>query len=147
MVFDSSCGFWNVHLVLLHHVEDMVESITKLRSDARLLCKMDHIFLLTSGPDTTQFAYYFFSPLLILLPIAFVFPIIGVTLCLYKCHWFLIEFDFIDWFIKLSNLPQNVRIQVIVVPSPTVRLSLKISSRLDLGKEKYGGPFTTEELG
>ena len=40
-VFDSSCGFWNVQSVLMHHVEDMVESITKLRSEARLLCRMD----------------------------------------------------------------------------------------------------------
>ena len=40
MVFDSACGFWNVHSVLLHHVEDMVERITNLRSEARLLCKM-----------------------------------------------------------------------------------------------------------
>ena len=41
MVFDSACGFWNVHSVLLHHVEDMVERITNLRSEARLLCKMN----------------------------------------------------------------------------------------------------------
>ena len=39
-VFDSSCGFWHVQSVLMHHVEDMVEGITKLRSDARSLCKM-----------------------------------------------------------------------------------------------------------
>ena len=39
--FDSSCAFGNVHRVLLNHVEDMVERMTKLRSDTRILCKMD----------------------------------------------------------------------------------------------------------
>ena len=39
-VFDSSCGFWNVQSVLMHHVEEMVERITNLRASARLLCKM-----------------------------------------------------------------------------------------------------------
>ena len=39
-MFDSSCGFWNVQSVLMQHVEDMVENITKLRSNAKLLCKM-----------------------------------------------------------------------------------------------------------
>ena len=38
--FDSSCAFGNVHRVLLSHVEVMVERMTKLRSDARILCKM-----------------------------------------------------------------------------------------------------------
>ena len=41
MIFDSSCGFWNVCSVLLHHVEDMVERITNLRSKAKQLCKMN----------------------------------------------------------------------------------------------------------
>ena len=39
-VFDSSCGFWNVQSVLMQHIEFMVENISKLRSNARMLCKM-----------------------------------------------------------------------------------------------------------
>ena len=39
-VFDCSCGFWNVQSVLMQHIEYMVEDIIKLRSNARLLCKM-----------------------------------------------------------------------------------------------------------
>ena len=42
-VFDSSCGFWNVQSVLMRHVEDMVENVTKIRSDARVLCRMDSV--------------------------------------------------------------------------------------------------------
>lgn len=45
-VFDSSCGFWNVQSVLMQHIENMVEDVTKLRSNARLLCKM--------GPEEVQ---------------------------------------------------------------------------------------------
>ena len=39
-VFDSSCGFWYVQSVLMRHVEDMVESVTEIRSEARRLCRM-----------------------------------------------------------------------------------------------------------
>ena len=39
-VFDASCGFWNVQSVLMRHVEDMVESVTEIRSEARRLCRM-----------------------------------------------------------------------------------------------------------
>ena len=39
-VFDCSCGFWNVQSVLMKRIEYMVEDITKLRLNARLLCKM-----------------------------------------------------------------------------------------------------------
>lgn len=37
-VFDSSCGFWNVQSVLMDHTERMVETVTNLRSNTRLLC-------------------------------------------------------------------------------------------------------------
>ena len=40
MVFDSSCAFWNVQSILMKHVEDMVEKITRLRSLACVLCNM-----------------------------------------------------------------------------------------------------------
>ena len=39
-VFDSSCGFWNVQSILMKHIGLMIEDVTKLRSNARLLCKM-----------------------------------------------------------------------------------------------------------
>lgn len=39
-VFDSSCGFWNVQSVLMQHIEEMVENMTKLRLNTRLLCQM-----------------------------------------------------------------------------------------------------------
>ena len=40
-VFDSSCGFGNVQSVLMQHIEFIVEDISKLRLNARMLCKMD----------------------------------------------------------------------------------------------------------
>ena len=32
------------------------------------------------------------------------------------------------------------------MPSPTLRFEDELPSRLDLGKEKYGGPFTIEQV-
>ena len=52
-VFDSSCGFWNVHAVLMRHVEDMVESVTEIRSEARILCRMDAM----NVTDTRMLSY------------------------------------------------------------------------------------------
>ena len=88
---------------------------------------------------------YMFSPLL--LPIALI--LLGFTLCLqrYKHHWFLVESGFKN--------PYKLVYKVIKFASehkhPVRRSAFtycedELPSRLDLGKEKYGGPFSTEEV-
>ena len=75
--------------------------------------------------------------------------ILGITLCLqrYRQHWFLIE--------PGSRNPYKLVYKVIKFASnhkkPVHRSAFtycedELPSRLDLGKEKYGGPFTTEEV-
>ena len=83
------------------------------------------------------------------MPIAFVPLLLGITLCL-KCHknkWFLIE--------PGSKNPYKLVYQVVKFASkhkvPVDRSAFtycedELPSRLDLGKDKYGGPFKTEEV-
>ena len=61
---------------------------------------------------------------------------LSVTLCLerYKHHWFLIDSG--------HTVCQNP-----IRRSAFTYCEDELPSRLDLGKEKYGGPFTTEEVG
>ena len=86
-----------------------------------------------------------FIPCLIYLAL----PILGVTLCIqrYKCHWFLIDSG--------SRNPYKLVYKVLKFAkdhtSPIRRSAFtycedELPSRLDLGKEKYGGPFTTEQV-
>ena len=86
-----------------------------------------------------------FSPCFILLPIVF----LGVTLCIqrYKHHWFLID--------SVSRNPYKLTYKVLkfakdhtypIRHSAFTYCEDELSSRLDLGKEKYGGPFTTEQV-
>ena len=102
-------------------------------------------------PSATVFSFvikalvYAFSPGLILLVIL----LLGVTLFLekYKHHWFLIE--------PGSTNPYKLVYKVIKFAkdhiNPIRRSAFtycedELPSRLDLGKEKYGGPFTTEQV-
>ena len=77
------------------------------------------------------------------------FIILGVSLCFarYKRHWFLIDSE--------SRNPYKLVYQVIMFAvkhkNPIQRSAFthcedELPSRLDLGKEKYGGPFTTEQV-
>ena len=89
-----------------------------------------------------------FSPYiacLLLLPL----PLLGVTLCIqrYKHHWFLIDSG--------SRNPYKLVYKVLKFAkdhtNPIRRSAFtycedELPSRLDLGKEKYGGPFTTEQV-
>ena len=86
-----------------------------------------------------------YSPCLILLPL----PILGATLCIqrYKRHWFLMDSG--------SKNPYKLVYKALKFAkahtSPINRSAFTYSenelpSRLDLGKEKYGGPFTTEQV-
>ena len=43
------------------------------------------------------------------------------------------------------SLPANTRSQLIIVPSPIVRMRY-LQDWTDLSKTKYGGPFTTEQV-
>ena len=90
-------------------------------------------------------AFIFFSVFFFLLPL----PLLGVTLCVqrYKRHWFLIDSG--------SKNPYKLVYQVLKFAkdhtNPIRRSAFtycedELPSRLDLGKEKYGGPFTTEEV-
>ena len=88
---------------------------------------------------------YIYSPLLVL--IAFI--TLGITLFFekYKRHWFLIESG--------STNPYKLVFKVIKFAKDHARpihrsaftyCEDELPSRLDLGKEKYGGPFTTEQV-
>ena len=89
--------------------------------------------------------YLNYSMCFLLLPL----PLLGVTLCIprYKHHWFLIDSG--------SNNPYKVVYKVLKFAKnhthPIRRSAFaycedELPSRLDLGKKKYGGPFTTEEV-
>ena len=97
------------------------------------------------NPDFDYGFVYAFSPLYV--PVALIF--LGITLCLqrYRHHWFLIESGFKN--------PYRLVYKVIKFASehkdPIRRSAFTyceddLPSRLDLGKEKYGGPFTTEQV-
>ena len=88
---------------------------------------------------------YTASPLLALGAII----LLGITLCFekYKRHWFLIESG--------STNPYKLVYKVVKFAkdhtNPIRRSAFtycedELPSRLDLGKEKYGGPFTTEQV-
>jgi peptide/histidine transporter 3/4 len=86
-----------------------------------------------------------FSPCLMLLPLL----LLGVTLCIqrYKRQWFLTDTG--------SKNPYKLVYRVLKFAkdhtNPIHRSAFtycedELPSRLDLGKEKYGGPFTTEQV-
>ena len=88
---------------------------------------------------------YFCSPALVLLALVF----LAATLCLekYKRHWFLIEpgstnpYKLVYKVIKFARDHTNP-----IRRSAFTYCEDELPSRLDLGKEKYGGPYTTEEV-
>ena len=84
-------------------------------------------------------------PLIVGSTIAF----LSVTLCLerYKCHWFLIDsghtnpYELVHKVVKFAKDHTNP-----IRCSAFTYCEDELLSRLDLRKEKYGGPFTTEEV-
>ena len=88
---------------------------------------------------------YAFSPLTVLLALIF----LGITLCLekYKRHWFLIEpgsanpYKLVYKVLRFAKNHTNP-----IRRSAFTYCEDELPSRLDLGKEKYGGPFTTEQV-
>ena len=95
--------------------------------------------------DSLKFIAYASSPVLVFLALI----LLGVTLCLerYKRRWFLIE--------PGSTNPYKLVYKVLRFAkdhtNPVRRSAFtycedELPSRLDLGKEKYGGPFTTEQV-
>ena len=94
-------------------------------------------------PIGTFTVYTFFN----LFPIALI--LLGITLCLqkYKRNWFMIDSG--------SKNPYKLVLRIVKFvkdhTNPIRRSAFtycedELPSRLDLGKEKYGGPFTTEEV-
>ena len=92
-----------------------------------------------------QWIFLYYQCLLYIFAIIF----LGVTLCIqrYKRHWFLIDSG--------SRNPYKLVYKVIKFAkdhtNPIRRSAFtyyedELPSRLDLGKEKYGGPFTTEQV-
>ena len=76
-------------------------------------------------------------------------PILGMTLCIerYKRHWFLIDSGFRNPYKLVYKVLKFAKYHT----NPIRRSAFtycedELPSRLDLGKEKYGGPFTTEEV-
>ena len=95
------------------------------------------------SPNTTWRTLTFF----VLFPIALI--LLGITLCLqkYKHKWFMIDSG--------SKNPYKLVLRIVKFAkdhtNPICRSAFtyyedELPSRLDLGKEKYGGPFTTEEV-
>ena len=78
-----------------------------------------------------------------------IIPFLGVTLCVqaYKRHWFVIDagsrnpYKLVFKVIKFAAQHKNP-----VQRSAFTYCEDELPSRLDLGKEKYGGPFKTEEV-
>ena len=100
---------------------------------------MKIVFTILGGQFITFSSYFIILP----------FPILGVTLCTqrYKRHWFFIDSG--------SKNPYKLVYKVLKFAkahtSPVDRSAFtycedELPSRLDLGKEKYGGPFTTEQV-
>ena len=86
-----------------------------------------------------------FIPCLIFLAL----PILGMTLCIerYKRHWFLIDSGFRNPYKLVYKVLKFAKDHT----NPIRRSAFtycedELPSRLDLGKEKYGGPFTTEQV-
>ena len=88
---------------------------------------------------------YASSPVLVILALI----LLGVTLCLerYKRRWFLIEpgsanpYKLVYKVLRFAKDHTNP-----VRRSAFTYCENELPSRLDLGKEKYGGPFTTEQV-
>ena len=89
--------------------------------------------------------FFMYSWGLILLPLL----LLGITLCLqrYKYEWFLTDTGFKNPYklvyrvLKFANSHTNP-----IRRSAFTYCEDELPSRLDLGKEKYGGPFTTEQV-
>ena len=81
--------------------------------------------------------------------ISFPFLLLGITLCIqrYKRQWFLIDtgsknpYKLVYRVLKFSKDHTNP-----IRRSAFTYCEDELPSRLDLGKEKYGGPFTTEQV-
>ena len=97
------------------------------------------------GINIMGYGFVLYSTCFILLSL----PLLGVTLCIqrYKRHWFLIDSG--------SKNPYKLVYKVLKFAKnhthPINRSAFtycedELPSRLDLGKEKYGGPFTTEQV-
>ena len=95
--------------------------------------------------DSLKFIAYASSPVLVFLALI----LLGITLCLerYKRHWFLIEpgsanpYKLVYKVLRFAKDHTNP-----VRRSAFTYCEDELPSRLDLGKEKYGGPFTTEQV-
>ena len=89
--------------------------------------------------------FVYFRTCLLLLPLL----LLGVTLCIkrYKPHWFLIDsgsrnpYKLVYKVLKFAKAHTNP-----IRRSAFTYCEDELPSRLDLGKEKYGGPFTTEQV-
>ena len=95
--------------------------------------------------DDLKIIAYASSPVLVILALI----LLGVTLCLerYKRRWFLIEpgsanpYKLVYKVLRFAKDHTNP-----VRRSAFTYCENELPSRLDLGKEKYGGPFTTEQV-
>ena len=95
--------------------------------------------------DSLKFITYASSPVLVFLALI----LLGVTLCLerYKRRWFLIEpgsanpYKLVYKVLRFAKDHTNP-----IRRSAFTYCEDELPSRLDLGKEKYGGPFTTEQV-
>ena len=95
--------------------------------------------------DSLKIIAYASSPVLVILALI----LLGVTLCLerYKHRWFLIEpgsanpYKLVYKVLRFAKDHTNP-----VRRSAFTYCENELPSRLDLGKEKYGGPFTTEQV-
>ena len=92
-----------------------------------------------------RYIAYAFSPVLALIALIF----LGISLCFEKSkrHWFLIEpgstnpYKLVYKIVKFAKDHTNP-----IRRSAFTYCEDELPSRLDLGKEKYGGPFTTEQV-
>jgi hypothetical protein len=98
-----------------------------------------------SSNDVNKYIAYAATPVLALVALI----VLGITLCFekFKRHWFLIESG--------SRNPYKLVYKVVKFAkdhtNPIHRSAFtycedELPSRLDLGKEKYGGPFITEQV-
>ena len=100
---------------------------------------------LSSASHFSTSITYASSPILVFLALIF----LGITLCFerYKRHWFLIEpgsanpYKLVYKVLRFAKDHTNP-----IHRSAFTYCEDELPSRLDLGKEKYGGPFTTEQV-
>ena len=89
--------------------------------------------------------FFLYSTCFLLLPLV----LLGATLCIqrYKRHWFLIDsgsrnpYKLVYKVLKFAKNHTNP-----IRRSAFTYCEDELPSRLDLGKERYGGPFTTEQV-